>query len=180
MCGLPRPGAIRRIGALRMPTRKLDRLRPTRERARCNVSGAKRVRRWMEAFTGHFPDEALAYREYVLVHADQQQITVGITLGDPEADTEAGRFAWSHNALAYGLVMVNGVGAPEEPIVWMVADSQLMLATAEGNEPPSEELRSIIELYLGLFFIQTAPIAPQLALFRIVPNAVSNDNHTVH
>jgi hypothetical protein len=176
MCGLPRPGAIRRIGALRMPTRKLDRLRPTRERARCNVSGAKRVRRWMEAF----PDEALAYREYVLVHADQQHTTVAITLGNPEVDTEAGRFAWSHNALAYGLVMVNGVGAPEEPIVWMVADSQLMLATAEGNEPPSEELRSIIELYLGLFFIQTAPIAPQLALFRIVPNAVSNDNHTVH
>jgi hypothetical protein len=128
-----------------------------------------------------FPSEALAYREYALAVSDGSTITMAITLGDPEADTMPGRFAREHQALAYGLVSVLDMpGAPKFPIVWMVSSDQLILAKSTDDADIPAELQELIGLYLGLFFVQTAPFAPQLAGIEIAPIAVANDNHTIH
>jgi hypothetical protein len=61
--------------------------------------------------------------------------------------------------------------APERPIVWIVDDHELSLAIEQDEEPISDEVEQMVELYLGLFFIQIAPTAPQLANVRIAPGA---------
>jgi hypothetical protein len=128
-----------------------------------------------------FPGEALAYREYALVPSDGPRITMAITLGDLEADTAAGRFAREHRALAYGLISILDMpDAPSFPIVWMISADQLILAKSTDDRDVPEELEQLIGLYLGLFFVQTAPFALQLAGIEIAPIAVANDNHTIH
>jgi len=117
----------------------------------------------------------------VLVLPDGSEITLAITLGDPDADNGAGRFVREYDASAHGLISIVGMAdVPEFPIVWMVSGSSLLLAATTGDRAISEELQAIIELHLGLFFIQTAPVAPHLARFRIAPNALANDSRTVH
>jgi hypothetical protein len=128
-----------------------------------------------------FPSVALAYREYALVLAEGVKITLAITLGGPEADTQAAQFAREHEGLAYGLISILDMpDAPRSPIVWVVTESHLILAKAEGDPDVSEELEQLIGCHLGLFFVQTAPFAPQLAGIEIQPVGVANDNHTVH
>ncbi len=135
----------------------------------------------MSVTNDDFPDEALAVREYVLVLSDGSRVSMAITLGDPEADGFAARLARENDAVAYGLISVlDAPEAPEAPIVWMVNADSLSLAKAAGDGKVSAELQGLIGLYLGLFFVQTAPFAPHLANIRLQPIGVANDNHTVH
>jgi hypothetical protein len=135
----------------------------------------------MPITTEGFPSEALAYREYALALSNGSRITMAITLGDPKANTMPGRFARKHRALAYGLVSVLDMpDAPKSPIIWMIRTDQLILAKSTNDDDIPEELKKLIGLYLRLFFVQTAPSAPQLAGIEIASVAVANDNHTVH
>jgi hypothetical protein len=132
--------------------------------------------------TGHdFPGHAHAYREYALMLPDGSKMTIAVTLGDLEADTIPARFARAHDGVAHGLVSVLDMpGAPELPIVWVVNASELILASAPGDREMSADLDALIGEHLGLFFVQTAPYAPELAGIELEPLAVANDNHTVH
>jgi hypothetical protein len=62
----------------------------------------------------------------------------------------------------------------------MIRTDQLILAKSTNDDDIPEELKKLIGLYLRLFFVQTAPSAPQLAGIEIASVAVANDNHTVH
>jgi hypothetical protein len=126
-----------------------------------------------------FPDGTLAYREYDVELNDGAAICLAITLGDLEADTIAAQFARERKAVAYGLISV--LEMPDDrksPIVWIVGDNKLSLAMGVDEQPISNELVEVLRLYLGLFFIQTAPIAPQLGHVWIAPEGANgNNNH---
>src|SRR4051794_18004263 len=105
-----------------------------------------------------FPDGTIPYREYEVELSDGSTASLAFTLCEFDADTVAARLAHEQNAAAYGMVSVLDMpGAPEHPIVWMVDATQFMLATERGDAPISQELETVIELYVRLFFIQLAP-----------------------
>jgi hypothetical protein len=123
-----------------------------------------------------FPDGTLAYREYDV--NDGAAICLAITLGDLEADTIAAQFARERKAVAYGLISV--LEMPDDrkrPIVWIVDDNELSLAMEMEEQPISAELVEVLQLYLGRFFLETAPIAPQLGHVWIAAGANDNKNH---
>jgi len=118
-----------------------------------------------------------ACRDYELVLSDGSLLGVTISLCDLEANTAVGRFARAHHAVACGFVAVTGgPDSPEHPIVWVVDASSLILATEEGERPVSSELEVLIGEYLGLFFVQIAPYAPELGDIQLAPVHVANDN----
>jgi hypothetical protein len=125
------------------------------------------------------PGGTLAYREYGAELNDGTPICLAITLGDLAADTIAAQFARERKAVAYGLISV--LEMPDHrkrPIVWIVDDNELSLAMEMDEQPISAELVEVLQLYLGLFFIQTAPIAPQLGHVWIAPEGANdNKNH---
>jgi hypothetical protein len=131
----------------------------------------------MAMLSTDFPDGTLAYRGYDAELNDGAAISLGITLEDLEADTIAAQFARERKAVAYGLISV--LEMPDDrkrPIVWIVDHNELSLALEVGEQPISAELVEVLQLYLGLFFIQAAPIAPQLGHVWIAPDAEANDN----
>jgi hypothetical protein len=126
-----------------------------------------------------FPGSTLAYREYEAQLSDELRVSLAFTLCDLDADTMAAHFAQERNAVAFGLISIDMPDGPDHPILWMVDDTHLSLATEEGASPMSDELQNIVELYLRLFFIQVVPIAPHLASLEWGQPAV-NENATMH
>jgi hypothetical protein len=123
----------------------------------------------------------VVYHEYEVELPTGPMVSLAITLGDLKADNLSARFARENKALAYGLVSILEMpNAPTHPIVWMVDDYELSLATEEDDPSISEEVEELVQLYLRLFFIQTAPIAPQLAGIEVLSAVGANDHRTLH
>src|SRR5947209_5096270 len=119
-----------------------------------------------------FLEETAAYRQYVLVLSDGSTISMTIAVGEDEADTAAEPFARDRNAVASGLITIaDAPDAPEFPVIWVVTETRLILKKAVGDPTMSSELEELIGRYLGLFFVQIAPFAPQLAGIEVKPTA---------
>lgn len=97
----------------------------------------------------HPPPVALARRDYDITLPSGLMGSVTFTLGDPDFDSFAARFAREHDASIFGSLRLEVPGEAERPIVWMVWHKQLQLWYPDTDCPdPSEEVRAaVIELY---------------------------------
>jgi len=123
----------------------------------------------------HFPGVALAYREYPVTLRNGSRGIIAFTLGDGHVETVAAQVARDRGAAAYGLVSMRDVpDAPQHPFVWMHDWKDLSLAV-EGDCEISNELETIIFLYIAMFFEEMAPLAPHLSV-GLLSGPASNDN----
>lgn len=97
----------------------------------------------------HLPPGALAWRDYDITLPSGLLGSITFTLGDPDFDSFAARFAREHEASIFGSLTLEVPGEAERPIVWMVRHKQLQLWYPDTDYPdPSEEVRSaVVELY---------------------------------
>src|SRR4051812_9391921 len=113
------------------------------------------------------PEGALAYREYE-VNSDGHSGSMAFTLGQPDADTMASRFAKHVGAYPYGLISILGLpGAPRFPVIWVQTAEQLGVTVADEDLELTDRLKQLIARHITVFFNDVATIAPELAAIRL-------------
>lgn len=124
-------------------------------------------------------DAIVAAREYEVILGDGRTGNVAFTLGDLGHDSVPASFARAAGALAYGLILIEGlIDAPDHPLVWMQRGSELTITVADGDRRMAPHAKAVVAPLFARFIDEVKAVAPSLGVVEFRPaSAPRNSLH---
>lgn len=115
------------------------------------------------------PPASLAWREYEVTLGSGRQVTLALSLGDPDDRTMA-RMCKDHGATNLGLLVVlDDPESVEEVVLWFQQATALTLLSHNGTMTIGDEMMALLPRYFAAFFDEVKDIAPGLADITLSP-----------